>query len=228
MSLLEICCYSYASALTASEAGAQRVELCAGAGLGGTTPDEETIRQVRMIAGLKLYVMIRPRGGDFVYTHAEFEQMKKAIASAKRLNTDGVVFGILNADRTVDIRRTKELVILAGRMDITFHKAIDETPDPFQALDAVYASGIKRVLSSGTKPDVVEGMEILKAMVKHGKGRVSVMAGGGVRSYNLKKVREAGGTEFHSSAILPGNKNFEADRNEIGMMSAILDKPFSG
>jgi copper homeostasis protein len=224
MALLEICCYSYESAQLAASAGAERVELCAGAGLGGTTPDEDTIRRVRSIPDLSLYVMIRPRGGDFCYSETEFEQMKADIQNAKALGVDGVVFGILNRDKTIDGIRNARLAKEAYPLDITFHKAFDETDDVLKALDEVYKSGIRRVLSSGAKASAEEGIETLKAMVKHEEGRMNILVGGGVRSDNLLTLTGTGAREYHSSAILPEEKEYRADEKEIRKMRHILDK----
>jgi copper homeostasis protein len=213
MYALEICCYSDTSVRLAATNGADRAELC-GPGAGGTTPDEATIRTCRSIPGIKLHILIRPRTGDFCYSETEFEQMKDSVLFARQLRADGVVFGILNPDGTVDINRNRTLAALAAPMDTTFHKAFDECKDLFQALDAISDCGIHRILTSGGHPTALAGIDTIAQLIAYAKGKIKIMAGGGIRSNVIHRFQIPGLHELHSSAILNGNI---ADEKEIQM-----------
>ncbi|GAP71783.1 copper homeostasis protein cutC [Candidatus Symbiothrix dinenymphae] len=198
---LEICVYSVESAVAAQEAGATRVELCAGFAESGLTPGAGTIQLARkLLTTTQLYVMIRPRGGDFCYSDAEFEAMCLDIDFAKSAGADGVVIGILLPDGNVDIARTKVLVGRAAPMGVTFHRAIDVTADPLQAIDDIIAAGCVRVLTSGQRPTAEEGIEVISQLVKHAKGRIDVMAGSGVNPENAQLFINAGVQALHFSA----------------------------
>lgn len=168
---LEICCYSVESVAAAASGGADRVELCASRPEGGVTPSYATIELAREVPGIGLYVIIRPRGGDFCYSAREFNCMKRDIAIAGRLGADGVVIGMLQPDGSVDKERLKVLVDAAGDMDITFHRAFDMSRDPEKALDDIRELGIYRVLSSGTRNTVDEGLPVLTALVRQAAGK---------------------------------------------------------
>ncbi|UKJ08050.1 copper homeostasis protein CutC [Solitalea lacus] len=200
-SSLEICCYSAESVVEAVKGGADRVELCDSMQDGGTTPSSGTIALARKADNIKLYVIIRPRGGDFCYNDIEFEVMKRDVLEAKRLGADGVVIGLLLPDGSVDVERTKQLVELASPMDITFHRAFDMSKDPFDALEKIYGCGIKRILTSGTYNTAVEGVEVLRQIIQQADNRVNIMAGSGVNADNMKLLYEAGIRHFHSSAM---------------------------
>lgn len=197
---LEICCYSVESVRAAALGGADRVEFCASPQEGGTTPSYAGIELARGIPGIGLYVIIRPRGGDFCYSATELNCMKRDIEVAGSLGADGVVIGVLKPDGRVDKSRCRELAGLAGSMDITFHRAFDMTEDPFRALDDIYDVGIRRVLTSGTRNTVDEGLEVLTGLVRHAGENLGIMAGSGVRLHNLEQLYHAGIREFHSSA----------------------------
>lgn len=197
---LEICCYSVESVRAAARGGADRVELCASPPEGGITPSQASIQLARDVPGLGLYVIIRPRGGDFCYSPLEFETMKRDIEVAGSLGADGVVIGILQPDGSIDKGRTRELVEIARPMDVTFHRAFDMCADPFRALGDLYETGIGRVLSSGSRPTVEEGLEVLAALAEKAGDRISIMAGSGVKPGNLEVLFRAGIREFHSSA----------------------------
>jgi len=158
---LEIVAYSYASAAAAHAGGADRVELCENTAEGGTTPSLGTIEAARALPGLRLHVMVRPRGGDFLYTDAEFRIMLREVAIAKAAGADGVVFGLLKPDATVDIERTRALVQAAAGMSVTFHRAFDWAADPTAALEAIIAAGCHRVLTSGQAPNALAGAVLL-------------------------------------------------------------------
>lgn len=206
MSKLEIACFNAASAIIAQNAKADRVELCDGIEVGGTTPNVETVKHVRQKLTIDLYVMIRPRGGDFVYSEEELEQMKSSIVEMKRLGVDGFVFGILNENNAVNKQINSELVEVAKPFPCTFHRAFDEVSDYKQALEDVISCGFTTILTSGTKANVVEGTPILKQLVKEASNRITIMPGGGLRSTIISELNQIVEAAFyHSSAILDGN-----------------------
>ena len=196
---VEICTFSLESCLNAQLAGASRVELCSGMYDGGTTPSAAMIRMAREKLSIQLYVMIRPRGGDFLYSGQEFELMKEEIRHVKESGADGVVLGILKADGTVDVERTRELVELAAPLKVTFHRAIDMTRDLNEALEDVIRAGCYRVLTSGGRNTVAEGLEQIRVLTKRAAGRVQVMAGSGVNAANTRSLLDAGVDAVHLS-----------------------------
>jgi copper homeostasis protein len=198
---LEVCIDSVESAIAAERGGANRVELCADLLEGGVTPGAGLIASVRRHIAIDLFVMIRSRAGDFCYTDFEFEVMREEILSARRLGADGVVLGLLDEDGHVDLHRTRELVELAAPMPVTFHRAIDMTPDPVAALEDVVSTGATRILTSGGAPSVPLGLVTIARMVDAARGRVSIMPGGGIRPHNIVAIAQAtGALEFHASA----------------------------
>jgi len=221
---IEVCAYSLESCINAQAGGAGRIELCGGLGEGGTTPSAGLIELVREHVQIQLYVMIRPRGGDFVYDVFEEEIMKKDIALAKKLGADGVVLGILHADGQVNIERTKALVDFAHPLKVTFHRAFDLTPDPFKALKAVIETGAVRILTSGQKPSAIQAVELLGKLSKEAGHSIEIMAGGGVNHNNAVELAEAGVHALHLTAKVfrPGRqKYFPAD---ISMAGEIPDE----
>lgn len=205
MSKIEIACFNPESALIAFENGADRIELCDGLSEGGTTPDFETVQQLREKINIPIFVMVRPRGGDFTYTDEEFEQMKSDLVQLKSLNVDGFVFGILDENDEVNIEQNKTLVELAKPLPCTFHRAFDRAKDLEKSLEKVIECGFTTILTSGQKPNVSEGKENLKKLVALSNGRIEILVGGGLRSSNIEEIREltkAG--YFHSSAITDG------------------------
>ena len=201
MPLLEICTYSLADALTAQAAGADRIELCADAFVGGITPSAGIIQTARELLHIALFVMIRPRGGDFVYSDTEFAAMKRDIEFCRNLKVDGVVLGLLDPEHNVDRPRTAELVTAARPMATTFHRAFDLTTDPMQALEEVIATGCSRILTSGHRPTAIEGAVEIAKLNTAANGRITIMPGSGVRSTKLADLaRTTAATEFHSSA----------------------------
>jgi len=200
MALLEIVAYSYASAKAAAMGGADRIELCENTAEGGTTPSLGTIEAVRKIDGVKLHVMIRPRGGDFLYDKDEFSIMLRDTEIAKKAGADGVVIGILKSDATVDVERCRQLVGAAGSMNVTFHRAFDWASRPLEALEDIVQTGCNRILTSGQKPNVLAGAQRIAELVKASQGRLSIMAGGGVNESNVSEIiRLTGVTEVHGS-----------------------------
>jgi copper homeostasis protein len=205
MSKIEIACFNPQSAMTAFESGADRIELCDGLSEGGTTPDFEIVKQLRNKINIPIFVMTRPRGGDFTYSDAEFEEMKSEIIMMKSLRVDGFVFGILDKNDKVDIERNKALVEIAKPYPCTFHRAFDRAKDLKNSLEQVIGCGFKTILTSGQKPNVSEGKENLKTLVELSNGRIEILIGGGLRSTNIQEIRDFTGAEyFHSSAITDG------------------------
>ena len=206
MKKIEIACFNLDSAIIAQNTGADRVELCADMLVGGTTPTIEIIKQAREHLNIDLYIMIRPRGGNFVYSDSEFEQMKSEIEAIKKLGVNGFVFGILKDDNTINIEQNLELVELAKSFPCTFHRAFDEILDCEKALEDVISCGFSTILTSGTFPNVMEGKEVLKQLVIQANNRIEIMPGGGLRSTNISELNEmVNANWYHSSAITDGS-----------------------
>lgn len=198
---LEICCYNFASCIIAEQAGATRIELCADAGEGGTTPGYGTIKRVKEKTRLPVYPIIRPRGGDFLYDDDEFAIMQKDVLVCKELGCEGVVIGLLNADGSVDAGRTAQLVELAYPMGVTFHRAFDRAANPFEALATIIQTGCERILTSGQRPHAVDALALLDELVRTAGDHIIIMPGSGVRASNIALLAEkTGACEFHSSA----------------------------
>jgi len=207
MKKIEIACFNLESVLITQKAGSDRVELCADMSVGGKTPTIETIQKSRENLTIDLYVMIRPRGGNFVYSEAEFEQMKLEIETIKKLGVNGFVFGILKDDNSINIEQNKALVELAKPFPCTFHRAFDEVSDLKKALEDVISCGFSTILTSGTFPNVMEGKEVLKQLVNQAKNRIEIMPGGGLRSTNISALNEiVKANWYHSSAITDGSE----------------------
>ena len=204
--LLEISVESGDAAAAAERGGADRIELCSDLSVGGLTPDAALTRAVRRQIQIAIFVMIRPRAGDFVYSSAEFAQMKESIAGAKNSGASGLVFGILLPNRTVDINRTRELVELAQPLPVTFHRAFDACPDLSQALEDVVRSGASRILTSGGAASASEGASNLAMLVAAAGDRVTIVPGAGINAGNILHVAvPTRAQEFHSglSTVLP-------------------------
>lgn len=208
-SKIEICANSVESAIKAQEGGAYRVELCAGIPEGGTTPPFGDMRMARqMLHQTKLHVIIRPRGGDFLYSPLEQEIMLHDIKVARQLGADGVVFGCLTAKGDVDMAAMKKLMNAVGDMNVTFHRAFDMCKDPFKALEQIIELGCTRILTSGQESNAVKGIPLLKELVKQADGRIIIMPGCGVNPGNIKQIaEETNATEFHFS----GRSSYESD-----------------
>ena len=218
--LLEIACFDAESAITAWKAGADRIELCHGREEGGTTPSLDAVERVKRHVTIPVFVMIRPRGGNFVYSNGEFAQMKAHIDRFKSM-ADGFVFGLLDPKNAVDVRRTRELVARAKPLPCTFHRAFDEARDLAQALEAVVSTGCSAILSSGGKHSAHAGVTALADLIQQAAARIQIMPGGGVRAKNIRDLQEATGAQFfHSSGIPAGQA--EVDAEEIARMKKIL------
>ena len=197
----ELCAYSVWACRVAERCGVTRAELCAGPAEGGITPSAATIRMARRAAAdIRLHVMIRPRGGDFLYDDTEFEQMRQDIRYVRSCGADGVVLGLLTPDGVVDVQRTRELVAEAEDMDVTFHRAFDMTRDMGEALEDVISTGCSRILTSGGCNRAAEGVENLRRLTVQAAGRIGIMAGSGVNAGNAAEIAAAGVDAIHFSA----------------------------
>lgn len=199
--ILEACVDSVESAIAAQSGGAHRIELCEDLLEGGTTPSAGMIEVCRERLKIPVHVLIRPRGGDFVYSDVEIEVMQRDIALARRLGAQGVVFGALHADGTVDVERTRALLGVSRPMSVTFHRAFDFTPDADAALDTLIELGIDRVLTSGQAPMAVEGLSTLARLVTRAGRRIRILAGGSLSEENIARVAQLTGVrEVHVRA----------------------------
>jgi copper homeostasis protein len=199
--ILEIAANSVASALAAQEGGAGRVELCTALELGGLTPSHAQIALTRDCLRIPLYVLIRPRAGDFLYGELECETMQRDIETCAALGCDGVVLGVLDADGDVDVARCRALVAAAGTLGVTFHRAFDLSRDSTRALEDIVALGCERVLTSGAQASALEGAALIRNLVTQSNGRLVVMPGAGVTARNIAELAAATGAhEFHASA----------------------------
>ena len=186
--LLEICCGSINDAIQAEIGGADRVELCSALFLGGLTPSIGTIQEAKRRLKIPVIVMVRPRGGGFCYTGAEFATMERDAEAAIDAGADGVVFGILKDDGRVDRRRTERMRRIIGKRQAVFHRAFDVTPDPFKALEQLIDLGITRVLTSGQKDSAPEGVELIAKLVQRAGKRIEILPGGGIRPFNMSEI----------------------------------------
>ncbi|XP_052771300.1 copper homeostasis protein cutC homolog [Mya arenaria] len=198
---MEVCVDSVQSAINAQRGGATRVELCSNLFEGGTTPSIGILKVMKLKVSIPVYVMIRPRGGDFCYSEVEFTCMSENLSELKKAGADGFVFGILNEDGTVNENLCRLLIELAKPLPCTFHRAIDVTRDINTALETIISLGFGRVLTSGGESSALEGLPIITEMVKQARGRISIMPGGGITERNLHRILEGSGAkEFHGSA----------------------------
>ena len=197
---IEICCGSIQSAANAKAGGAVRVELCQGLVEGGTTPSPATIQYAVRELGLKVFVLVRPRGGDFCYNELEVKTMEEDVAFCKEAGASGIVVGFLHPDGSIDTELTRRFVELSAPLPVTFHRAFDECADPLNALEQIIECGCARILTSGCKPTAIEGAEMLQQLVKQADGRITILAGSGVTPENAVALREKTGVkEIHGS-----------------------------
>lgn len=212
--MLEIACFEITSAETALPSVADRIEFCANLELGGTTPYIEDFRYLKQKYHKPIYVMIRPKGGEFIYSDNEFSQMQKNIIEFKKAGADGFVFGVLDEHNEVDKERNRNLINLAEEIPCTFHRAFDRTIDLDKSITTLINLGFRAVLTSGGKKSAKEGKETLKHLVESYAHKINILIGGGVRSNNIHELKEfTNGIFFHSSAILD-YENF-ANEDEI-------------
>jgi copper homeostasis protein len=222
---IEACVDSIESCMAAEAGGAARVELCSSLFEGGLTPSAGCLRIARQYISIGIQVMIRPRGGDFCYSEAEFESMMYDLQLAKELGADGIVFGILLPDGTIDAGRTRQLAEMARPLNVTFHRAFDMTPDPVQALTVLMDLGIDRLLTSGQETTALEGAPLIARLVDIAQDRIRIMPGGGIHERNIARIiRETGVSEIHVSARrrVPSPMTFQ---NPGVFMGGVLRQP---
>jgi copper homeostasis protein len=226
--IIEICANSVQSCIEAEAGGAKRVELCAAIPEGGTTPSFGAIATAKKrTSKIDINVIVRPRGGDFLYTDTEIQTMIADIETAKQLNVHGVVFGCLTKNGDIDVPLMKKLTEAAKPLSVTCHRAFDVCRDPFLALEQLIGLGVDRILTSGQQPDAVKGIPLIRELVKRAAGQIIIMPGCGVREDNIARIEaETGATEFHTSArgILHSRMEF---RNEnVPMGSSVVTSEF--
>jgi copper homeostasis protein len=199
--LLEICCGSIDDAIQSEKGGADRVELCSALFLGGLTPSIGTIQEAKLRLKIPIITMVRPRGGGFCYTGAEFAAMERDTEAAIANGVEGVVFGILKRDGRIDQRRAARIRRIIGKRQAVFHRAFDVTPDPFKALEQLIDLGITRVLTSGQKDSAPEGVELIAKLVERAENRIEILPGGGIHPYNMNDiVRRTRCRQIHMTA----------------------------
>jgi copper homeostasis protein len=243
--ILEVCAGSLASAIAAQEGGAFRVELCDNLYEGGTTPSIGTIELARMKLSIKLHVIIRPRGGDFLYSDLEYVIIKRDVERCRNSRVDGIVIGFLMPDGRIDIERTREIVELARPMAVTFHRAFDMSRDPFESLEDLKLTGVDRILTSGQKNLAPDGAELIARLVRQSAGKISIMPGAGLNEHNITEFASivkaseyhatlrhtiASGMEYRRADVFMGGlpeipefSNLEADPVRVRAMVTALD-----
>ena len=224
--ILEISVETVEAALAAERAGAARIELCSDAKQGGTTPPQELLRSVRERVRLPIFAMVRPRSGDFLYSDAEFSAIQRDIRSAKNLQMDGIVLGLLDANRKIDVARTSQLVAQAAPLPVTFHRAFDECADLSAALEDVIKTGATRLLTSGGRATAPEALEFLAGLVRLAAERIVVMPGSGLHAGNIRKAAQRiRACEYHAglSSVIPRpGENLSAYQEEIKKLLVAL------
>ena len=195
--IIEVCAESYEYALKAEKAGANRIELCKDLHLDGLTPDYETAKRTIDSLNIPVFILIRPREGDFIYSDEEFELMKQDILKFKEMGCKGIVSGVLNDDNSIDIERTKELVELSRPLEFTFHRAFDLVSDPFEEIENLIEIGVTRILTSGQKHKAIEGLELLEEFKNISKNRILIMPGSGISNMNFMRFNSF--NEIHGS-----------------------------
>lgn len=197
---LEVCVDSYTSIVTAKNAGADRIELCSALNIGGLTPSYGLMKKAKEIKGMEIFVMIRPRSGDFLYDDNEFETMKNDISIAKQMEFDGIVTGILLKDGRIDIERMRELVKIAYPLKVVLHRAFDDAKDPIEDIDKLIEMGVCRILTSGQRANALEGADYIAKIQERFGASITIMPGGGVNAGNIEEIyRLTGCTHYHLS-----------------------------
>jgi copper homeostasis protein len=224
--MLEVAVFNIESAIAAEAAGANRLELCENPNEGGTTPSYGTLSVVSSIISIPVFPIIRPRGGDFLYSRSEFDVMKNDIRLCKELGFAGVVIGLLLPDGSIDKERTKELVQLAAPMDVTFHRAFDRCNDPLRGLHDIIETGCKRILTSGQVPSAPDALDLLQTLVREAGDNIIIMPGSGVRGNNIATIKTATkAKEFHSSArkVVPTAMQYEKESMQENLQNMLID-----
>lgn len=228
MRIIEICANSAQSCVEAEAGGAKRVELCAGIPEGGTTPSYGEIRMAqRLTSKIDINVIIRPRGGDFLYTEAEIGSMLLDIELCKQLGVHGVVFGCLTKEGDIDVPLMRRLIETAAPLSVTCHRAFDVCRDPFRAMEELIDLGCDRILTSGQQSDAVKGIPMIKQLVERADGRIIIMPGCGVREENIALIeQETGAKEFHTSARSVLYSRMEYRNEQVPMGSNVVTSEF--
>ncbi|HEY2946203.1 MAG TPA: copper homeostasis protein CutC [Vicinamibacteria bacterium] len=222
--LIEACVDSVPSAVAAEAGGAGRVELCDNLIEGGTTPSAGTIAECRARLRIPVFVIIRPRGGDFLYSEVEYDVMRRDIAHAQSLGADGVVLGLLHADGTIDVERTRALVEAARPLPVTFHRAFDVARDPLEALDALIGLGIERVLTSGQAPTAPEGAALIARLAGRAARRIGILPGCGIDETNVRElVAQTGAREVHVRGTSPVRSRMGFRNPRVSFRAAVDD-----
>jgi len=234
---LEVIAFDIYSCLLAEKNDANRIELCDNQVEGGTTPSYGLISLARSKVSIELFPIIRPRGGDFLYSEDEFKIIKEDVLMCKKIGCDGIVVGILTQDGSVDKIRMSILTHLAYPMSVTFHRAFDRTNDALKAMSDIIECGCDRILTSGQQPTALEGISLIKELINHANNQIIIMPGSGIRSENIEEIAlKSGATEFHSSARIfidskmtfksssmkESMKNIQLDENEVRLMKEKL------
>ena len=195
--IIEVCAESYEYALKAEKAGANRIELCKDLHLDGLTPDYESAKKTIDSLNIPVFILIRPREGDFIYSNEEFELMKRDIIKFKEMGCKGIVSGVLNDDNSIDVKRTKDLIELSRPLEFTFHRAFDIVSDPLKEIENLIRMGVDRILTSGQKNKAIEGLYLLEKLNNISKKRIVIMPGSGISNTNFKKFNSF--NEIHGS-----------------------------
>ena len=195
--IIEVCAESYEYALKAEKAGADRIELCKDLHLDGLTPDYESAKRTIDSLNIPVFILIRPREGDFIFSDEEFELMKRDIIKFKEMGCKGIVSGVLNDDNSIDIKRTKDLIELSRPLEFTFHRAFDIVSDPLKEIENLIRLGVDRILTSGQKNKAIEGLYLLEKLNNISKKRIVIMPGSGISNTNFKKFNSF--NEIHGS-----------------------------
>lgn len=209
---LEIASFNTDSAFLAEQSGADRIEFCRDYSLGGITPDFEDVKLLKEKLQIPVFVMIRPRGGNFVYSETEFEQMKNEISEFKKLHVDGFVFGILDEKNQINNSQNKELVELAKPVPCTFHRAFDLCENPLESLEKVIDCGFRFILTSGNIGNAISGISTLKNLVKKAENRIAIIVGGGIRLSNIELLKDQTQANwFHSACLTDNSENVDSE-----------------
>jgi copper homeostasis protein len=220
--LLEVCCGSLDDAIEAERGGAERVELCSCLFLGGLTPSIGSVIEARKRLKIPIIAMVRPRGGGFCYTEAEFAAMQHDARAMLEAGADGIVFGILNPDGSIDVERNRVLREIAGKKQSVFHRAIDVTPDPFRALEQLIELGFTRVLTSGQEDSVPEGIDLIRQFVERAGSRIEIMPGGGIKPHAVPEIlRVTGCKQIHVASWKPQHDPSCDGRSQVTLGGAL-------
>jgi copper homeostasis protein len=224
--ILEIAVFNIDSAIQATQAGADRLELCENPHDGGTTPSYGFMKAVRELVSIPIFPIIRPHGGDFLYSEAAFRVMQKDIALAKELGFEGVVLGLLRRNGTIDTNRTALLVEQAYPMEVTFHRAFDRAIQPLEALEAIIQTGCSRILTSGQQPNAIDAKDLIQQLVQQAADRIIILPGSGIRANNIKALADfTGANELHSSArkLTPSLMEFQVGSMLESLQNCLVD-----